>query len=235
MVIQLYHINTIFSRKIIAKNNFISFAHSYGSFFMQNYLKKSVLSRVFTTFLNVFSTVFWISVIIAFENMYLAIVSVICAMIHESGHLLYLWLIGKKTSLGAVINGFKISSKDFLSYKEEQAVYLSGPFFNLLSASLLLPFAKNNYVSVFITVSFITAISNLLPIDGYDGYGAIRSFIEERFESNLPIFTLKVCSFCFIFSLCIISLYLIDRIGEGYWIFIVFFTQLTKEILGRHH
>lgn len=197
---------------------------------MHNYLIKSTISRVLSFFISIFSTLFWILLAITFEDVSVAIISVVCVIIHECGHLCCLRLFGKKTSIRSIINGFKITSYDLLSYKEERAVYLSGPFFNLLSALFVLPFAKNDYAFNFITLSFLTALSNLLPIEGYDGFGAIRCFIEEKYVSPTPFQILSFLSFCLVFAFCIMSLYLIDRVGEGYWIYAIFLASLIKAI-----
>jgi Zn-dependent protease len=162
----------------------------------------------------------------------MAITSLICALIHEFGHLVCIFIIGKtKLNLRGAINGFRIKSSGMYSYKEEMLIYLSGPIANITSFLICCIFSlvtTKNFILIGI-VHLITAFSNLLPIKGYDGYGALRAIIGNREFSDKALYILSLISTSLIFSFCVLSLYIIDRLNGGYWIFAVFFVSMIKE------
>jgi hypothetical protein len=65
-------------------------------------------------------------------------------------------------------------------------------------------------------------ISNLLPIEGYDGYGALTSISGMLGSGELEPFVLKWISFFFTALMTLISLYLMYYLNGGYWIFAIF-------------
>ena len=67
-----------------------------------------------------------------------------------------------------------------------------------------------------------------MPIEGYDGYGIMRTLIEEKEENHSLLRLLDGASASLTFILCIFSIYLIDRYGGGYWPFAVFFVSMIK-------
>ena len=162
----------------------------------------------------------------------MAFTTIICALIHEVGHILYLVLFTSSChSIKSVVFGLKIKAVKFLSYKDELLLYLSGPLANLILGFVFWHLSVRD--SFFYTMSIIniaTAISNLLPIEGYDGYGILRTIIEKHFPMGLFLRLLSIFSTLLVFLFCILSIYLIDRYGGGYWIFAVFFVQMIKQL-----
>ena len=81
---------------------------------------------------------------------------------------------------------------------------------------------------LFIFFNILTAVSNLLPIKGYDGYRMICSALSligrEAAIRFVDALSFGIAAAAVILSLCII--YLFDA---GYWIFFVFFIFLLKE------
>lgn len=179
---------------------------------------------------------FWALLMFGFDAPFMAILTIVSALIHELGHLCVLKLLNKGDfhSVYGRIFGFGIPIRN-LSYKEELLVALGGPFINILFGVLftILPQANAflSYLRLFGILNIMTALSNILPIESYDGYRILHSLIAifskdyERGESVL--FSL---SFLFSAILCLLSLYLILKIGEGYWIFAVFFSILLTSI-----
>ena len=178
---------------------------------------------------------FWMSLIFGFEENGMAIATVAAALIHESGHYLYITFVGGKAGLRGVISGFRIKTDGILSYQKEMMLYMWGPLSNILASVLLLVpcIAFGGVFQKLITANIITALSNLLPIKGYDGYGVIRSIIMKNDCLDLMEGALSIISSVLIFSLCMLSLYFIDRFGGGYWIFAVFFISMIKELSNR--
>ncbi len=163
----------------------------------------------------------------------MAFSTIFAALIHELGHILYLRRTTGEGNIRGVLSGFRIKPRGELSYRQEFFLYLSGPLVNLSMALLLwLPslFGAQAHTEGIIA-NLITALSNLMPIEGYDGYGALRAVIRS-FDKDTMIFegALRSFSCLLIFVFCILSLYLIDRFGGGYWIFAIFFASMVKKM-----
>lgn len=178
------------------------------------------------------STVFWILMLFSFEKPTIAITTLISSLIHESGHLLCMILYNNhEFRFRGVINGFRIRPTRIRSYEEEMFIFLSGPLANLFAFTICIIFsfvAGDGFLTIAV-INLVTAISNLLPIKGYDGYGAIRALLKKIDFSGVALRMLSRLSSALIFLFSIISLYLIDRCNGGYWIFAVFFISMIKE------
>ena len=194
--------------------------------------EKLKLVRFLESFCCILSTLFWIFMLFSFEEKALAITSIICSLIHELGHFVCIILVSKnRLGFRGTINGFRIKNNGLHSYQEELMIYLSGPFANVFSFTicLILSFIANKNFVVIGIIHLLTALSNLIPIKGYDGYGAISAIIKNHGNSDKALHILSCISSALIFTFCVCSLYLIDRQGGGYWIFAVFFVSMIKE------
>ena len=180
---------------------------------------------------SVLPIIFWVSVIFGFDAPYVAILTIIAALVHEAGHLAAIRIFsGKNARLRAHASGFRINQGKATSYLAEAAVVLSGPCVNILIYLLSLLFANalDGYVKILGYINLATGVSNLLPIEGYDGYRAICVLLTKSNRSDwirlLDVFSFSVCVL-----ISFASLHLIDKLGEGYWIFgLFFFTMLSK-------
>ena len=192
-----------------------------NQFILQGFL------RIINQFLPV---LFWITLILGFEEPSVACLTILSALIHEFGHIAYLKLRGHgKAKLRGVLSGFRIAPSTQLTYAEETMLYLSGPLANVCAAMLCSLF-QGEWASLLCTLNVATAVSNLLPVEGYDGYGALRSLAERRNPIGIGTRLLDITSSAIIFSFCILSIYFIDRFGEGYWIFAVFFVSMIRQL-----
>jgi Zn-dependent protease len=182
---------------------------------------------------SILPIIFWISVIFGFDTPYIAILTILSAAIHEIGHYAtILYFTEKRTEIRGHTTGFRIKESVMLSYPQEISILLAGPISNIIIFILTLPFgyALSGYLKFFGYINLATGISNLLPLDGYDGYGALSTFFRSRGATHL-IKRLEVFSFVFSIAVTFISLHIIDILGEGYWIFgLFFFTMLSKLI-----
>ena len=85
----------------------------------------------------------------------------------------------------------------------------------------------NSNLFLFIILNLLSAVSNLLPINGYDGYRIMDASFSlimrdvKKKDSLLILISLFLTS-----SAVFFSLYLILRFGEGYWLFALFFLSL---------
>jgi Zn-dependent protease len=173
---------------------------------------------------------FWISLIFGFDKPYLAVLTVLCALIHELGHITVILLKKVGFRLRGHLSGFRISERS-LSYGDKISILLGGPMANILVFLLiaLLPLPKNGYLSSFGELNLITALSNLMPIEGYDGYGIISSILE-RYEIAPGVRLLKIASFLICIAAVFLSLYLLSRYNFGYWIFGLYFSIILAKI-----
>ena len=186
---------------------------------------------------KVLPTLFWLCIMLAFDSLSVSILTLISALVHEWGHILFASLVkrGDISLPRATLLGLKIDTGRLLSYKEEVMTALGGPLINLVIFVLTLPFfGGSEYIFTFGIINLFTALTNLLPIRGYDGERIIRSLLSEKFspaaaEGVTGVLTL-ICSGL----LSVISLLLIMLVGEGYWIFGFFFSVLLSEVLKKH-
>ena len=183
---------------------------------------------------SVLPIIFWVSLIFGFDAPYIAILTISSAILHEIGHGVAISLFtDKRGSFRGHSTGFRITERDMLSYPEEIAVLLAGPFINVLTFFLTLPFgdAMHGYIRIMGYVNLATGLSNLLPIEGYDGYGALCMALKAR---GVPDVTKRLERVSFAFSVIITfaSLHLIDVFGEGYWIFGLFFFAVLSKLIN---
>ena len=143
---------------------------------------------------------FWALLILGFDCLYVSVLTALAAAIHECGHLIFAPSHKKATLPRADISGFRIKISG-MSYKEELITALGGPLINILLGGIFLLFFGNspfaNYAKVFGIINLLTALSNLLPIEGYDGYkillciGALIFDDTGRCEAFLLRFSLR--------------------------------------------
>lgn len=182
---------------------------------------------------SVLPIIFWISLIFGFDSPYIAILTIISAVAHELGHCVAIYAFtGIDGRVRGHSSGFRIKRSNALSYRKEIAILLAGPAVNIALFILLYPFggALDGYIRAFAFVNLATGVSNLMPFEGYDGYGAINELLRSLGRCEMTK-KLEVVSFLLSTAVTFISLYLIERFGEGFWIFgLFFFTVLSKLI-----
>ena len=183
--------------------------------------------KILNFLISILPPLFWGLIIFGFEEPYMAILSIICAIIHECGHIIFM---NKSSAVRGVMSGFRIKSAGVVTYRQKILSYLGGPLANIVLSFALLPFFTNDYLRMLALLNLATAMSNLLPIEGYDGYGIIITFLEKRECPSIAFSILSCVSGGLILCFTLFSLYLMDRVGGGYWIFAIFFSFLLKII-----
>ena len=179
---------------------------------------------------SVLPIIFWVSLVFGFDAPYVAVLTLVSAIAHELGHSVAIRaLSGKENRIRGHSSGLRIRRTESLAYEREIGILMAGPLVNLALCAALLPFgAPGGYIKTFALINLATGVSNLMPIEGYDGYGAICELMralgkEERVKA------LEMLSFILSTAVTFLSLYLIGRFGEGYWIFgLFFFAMLSK-------
>ena len=180
---------------------------------------------------SVLPVFFFAFLIFGFEEPLMATVTILSALAHEMGHICYI-IYSKRNSLNmrTVLSGFRIRTDEKLSYHQMIFTYLWGPALNIIIfvAAALLSVYWGEFFALVSIINLATALSNLLPIEGYDGYGILYSIIQKREMGEKWLLGLYRLSASLIFIFCIFSLYLIGRQGGGYWIFAIFFISMLK-------
>ena len=192
--------------------------------------KKSYLFKALRFAEGIFTVFFWIIAVFGFDEPYIAGITLISAAIHECGHIICVFLT---RGVGAVprgrIFGLRIRAQKILGYGESIMLYAAGAAANLLPALVALLFSPlSEYGTAFVVINVMSAISNLIPVEGYDGYGIITSVLDFFGAGATAYRLLSFVSFAFSAVMTFSSLYFIYRIGDGYWIFAVFLVALTK-------
>ena len=181
----------------------------------------------FLSFLERFLTmVFWILIIFGFDLPYIAFLTLFAALIHEAGHLFAILLLSERgvSMPKSALSGFRIKNENS-SYSKEIIKAGSGPliniiFFLIFNTGLGFPPDISEYLKSFALINLLTAISNLLPVEGYDGYRILYAWISVIFSRpERALLALWYLSFFIIVIFSFISLYFMLKIGEGYWIF----------------
>ncbi len=180
---------------------------------------------------GVLPLLFWILLIFGFDSPDVAVLTIISALVHEAGHLIAIAVSGRSLrGMMPHISGFRIRAVGGGYYREIFTLF-AGPLMNLLICAVLSPFreALEGYIGLIADINLVTALSNLMPIEGYDGYGIIERILCLRGLDSL-LSALGLLSFAVSAMLCFISLYFLMRYGEGYWIFGIFFVIVVSKI-----
>ena len=180
---------------------------------------------------------FWSLLMFSFDSVCVAILTALSAAIHEFGHLIAISSTKKLNLPKANVSGFRIKIRN-MSYTEELVAAAGGPLVNIVLGVLLILFGTSShfgtYVKTFGIINLLTALSNLIPIESYDGYKILFCAGALLFDDGVALEKwLMRISFLLSTIMCFLSLYLILKIGEGYWLFVVFFSVTLTSIVKQ--
>jgi len=185
------------------------------------------MKSFFKSLIRILALLFWILLMTSFSNFEMMFLTLFAAFLHEVGHVLVLLMMKKEFSLPRLITtGFVIKTQTNLSYKEEIIICGAGPMINLLLFVFLFPHSQS-----FAMINLATAISNLLPLPGYDGYKIINNVISLCFGNLLSCKIMPFLSLAVSSALVFFSLFFILLVNGGYFIFCIFFVVLVQQIL----
>ena len=191
------------------------------------------LYKIFDFLVGFLSFLFWVLMLFGFNTPFVAILTVISALIHEGGHILALIMTGRYAGLPRfVLSGFRISGHRTSSYREELFVLAAGPGANILAALFLLLLSNflGRYFKIFAAINLLTAASNLIPVRSYDGYKIIKILLSLKSPVPRGEKIMEIISFTLVVIMTFLSLYFIMTVGEGYWIFAIFFISMLFSI-----
>lgn len=173
---------------------------------------------------------FWLFMLYGCDELLIATSTLICVAIHEISHTLAFIIVNRPLLPHTRINGLKISV-GYISYKQKLFATAAGPAANLVAAALILPFAwVSDYASVLGLLNLLTAISNLIPISGTDGYNLILIALNSKEFSKKAYFALDVVSLLLNVSIFLASSYCVLRIGQSYWMWGFFFFSVIRSL-----
>lgn len=200
--------------------------------FMKKELIKEKVNSAMAMLLNILPVIFWLCLIYSFDEFMGANVTVLAMIIHEMGHILCIFIFTGKFDLPrGDITGLRIDKTKINSYGYDLALYSAGIIFNFIAVAIMLVLKNRfgEFATLFITINLATAISNMLPVEGYDGYKIITSLLSYFNAGHTAYTVLEIFSFSFVFLMCILSLYLVYTFGNGYWIMGIFlFATVAK-------
>ena len=178
---------------------------------------------------------FWVLIIFAFDTPRFACFTLLAALLHELGHVAFGALVKEgRLFPTAHPSGFRIKANNFISYRHELILIIGGPVLNLavfIGARILFSLTGGEFFYDFAFINLLTAITNLFPIKCYDGYRIIETLILLFSKSPEPrLSPLRALSFSFTSLFCFLSLYFLLKLGEGYWIFALFFSSLLIDL-----
>lgn len=159
-----------------------------------------------------FLSILFIVTLIASANKY-TFISLLCAAIHEIGHLVASSILSMKLcEFNFGFLGARLKTEEKLySYKKEILLCLFGPLFNFISAFICVIFFDiyTESTAFFITASLFLGVLNLLPIKSFDGGRIFECVLLYFLSAKTCESILRISSFICIFSLWCASVYLL--------------------------
>ena len=195
---------------------------------MQNH-KRHFILKTLDKLTRILPFLFWGLLILGFDEPYSAILTLISAILHEGAHYIAALHFGG-ARVRARLHGFGLSPRGRLSYSEELIVVAAGPLANLAAFALLCPFGReSDYLYALAIINLLTAVSNLIPFAGNDGYRialAVFSWLGVRgAEAVLNRLSAILC-----FIACIFSLYAVSRLNAGYFATVTLLFLLCRSL-----
>ena len=142
----------------------------------------------------------------------------LAAAAHEAGHLLAAAVLKiSVVSLRLGLLGARIETRGgVLGYGAEWKLAAAGPAASFACAAAALPFRSvAESVSRFCAASFLLGLLNLLPVETFDGGRMARCMLAARFGDAASVRVCRAVSFCVLFLLWCVSVYLLLRAGSG--------------------
>ena len=173
--------------------------------------------------------IFLILILYGFDDKGFAHLSLISAAIHETAHVLAGVLTDAKMKLPrAACDGLRLPL-DVLksSCAKELIITAAGPLSNLFCAFFML--SNGAYLYEFGAISLITALANLIPCHGNDGYRIFKTLLSRR-DREGDRFLLFCVSLFNSASVLFFSLFMSYRTGSALWLSSVYLVYTLLEL-----
>ncbi len=149
--------------------------------------------------------------------------SLCAAAIHELGHIIAAKLLSidlahmRLDVLGARLN----TTGRLYAYSELAMLCIAGPLVNFLCFVLCFPFSSTApWLAEFSLSSLSLGLLNLLPIDGFDGGRILHGLLCKVLPLRAAERIMLALSFCSIFLLWALSVWLLLRTGSSLTLFV---------------
>lgn len=158
---------------------------------------------------------------ILIDGTFYALYAVLCAFLHELGHIIAIKIMGGK--VGALkVHGFgiQISGNLELDYKREAISALMGPCASFLAGLVFILLSRLGMYTqlvVFLAMSNLCLFAvNILPIYPLDGGRCLYCILAGRLEQSRASLITKIVSVVFIIPLLIAAVYLVVQTGYNF-------------------
>ena len=161
---------------------------------------------------------FWAVLLFALDRPYLAVMTLLSLIWHEGFHFFALMRESTGGRMKPRLCGLRLFPQSTLSYEGERRIAAAGPIGGFIGAGLclcLMPLART-YFFEFALCHILTSLSNLLPIEGYDGYRVLAASIALR-GTERAARLLRRLSFLLSGAMTLFSLSVFGILGEGLW------------------
>ena len=167
---------------------------------------KVIITPLFVSFL---------SIILLIDKTGIMLFGLISALIHEMGHLIFIYFSGKKINkISFQLGGILIDCKGIVNYKYEFLIAFGGCLLNLIMFVLFLIlfiYNHNEFSLVFSATNFGLFAFNLMPIYGLDGLDLLRIIFLQRFETQRALLYCKFISVMYVIILLIFTTFLLVK------------------------
>ena len=188
------------------------------------------IAQIADKFYHTLLFVFWICMLYGTDDFAIATSTLLCVAVHEVSHVAVLMTYDQILCPKTRAYGFKIQIGS-ISYKQKMISTAAGPLSNIILALVMLPFLnRSTYLTELAFLNLMTAISNLIPIRGTDGYNLVLFTLDRAACKKGAYIFLDGVSLAFNVFIFLISTYAVLRIGESFWIWAIFFFSLIQNL-----
>ena len=142
---------------------------------------------------------------------YLSLAFISAILIHELGHLIFIFLFRLEVSIIAFkVYGINIRIKEnqYVSYHKDLLILIGGSLANFLFAIILSLFLHSNLI-YFIITNILIAIFNLLPVESLDGGKIIYIILLNIFDYQAAYSISFGISLIFTVAFCVLNFFMI--------------------------
>ena len=159
--------------------------------------------------------------------------TLLCAALHECGHLLAARLLGIRLRLLELdVPGARLVPRAALpSYRAEGLLAAAGPLTSLLLALLALPHAASTLGGAILAAALSQALFNLLPIRGFDGGRVLHALLCPRLGQIAAGRALALSSYAAILLLFSLASCLLLRLGASFMLALLCASLFAKVFL----
>ncbi|MBR5139885.1 MAG: hypothetical protein IKV16_02405 [Clostridia bacterium] len=172
---------------------------------------------------------FLILILYGSDSIAFAHLSIICAGIHELAHVVTAVIVEAKIKAPrTAYDGLRLHLELIKSSRlSELLIILSGPASNLFCALFML--SESTYLIEFGAISLITALANLLPCHGNDGYRILNILLSRNSDGRNSV----ALDYLSLFNSAVIlffSLFMSYRTGSALWLSSVYLIYTLLEL-----